>query len=112
MLKNLPVMPTPTLDLIVDEEGFSAECSVEQPLDAASIPAFEKAVGELPRTVIAEGQREVRGRVFVDDGVLVVYVLVVGPGPHDQAAVDSAQALLLTLWEDVHRLADSSGVHA
>ncbi len=112
MLKNLPMMPASSLDLIVDEEGFSAECSVEQPLAGASISAFEKAIGELPRTVIAEGQREVRGRVFVDDGVLVVYVLVVGPGPHDQEAADSAQALLVTLWEDVHRLADSDGVHA
>lgn len=112
MLKNLPMMPAPSLDLIVDEEGFSAECSVEQPLDAALVSAFETAITALPRTEITEGQREVRGRVFVDDDVLVVYVLVVGPGPHDQAAVDSAQALLVRLWEDVHRLADSDGAHA
>ena len=104
----LPPLPEPTLDVVEDPEGFSAELSVERELSLEEIDAFEQAAASLPPVVLAESGRQFRGMATIDDDVLWVYVHATGPGPCDERALARARDLARNLWSSIHSAAAST----
>lgn len=105
MATELSTPPRPVCDVIQDEAGYSAELSVEWPLQVNEVAAFEDAASGLPPTVSAREGQVIRGLVSVDDETLFVYVHATGPGRYDAAAAAAAQQVLDGLWRLVQEQA-------
>ena len=97
--------PRPVCDVVQDEAGYSAELSVEWPLEVNEVAAFEDAASGLPPTVSSRDGQVIRGLVSVDDETLFVYVHATGPGRYDTAAAASAEQVLDGLWRLVQEQA-------
>jgi hypothetical protein len=108
VLTEVPAMPVPVLEVAQDDEGYSAEVSVERDLAVNEYQAFSDACLRLAPAVTIDGEQEVRGLVSVDEDTLWVYVHDVGPGLYgpDRERVD--RDLLEVLWRAIHEAAAAS----
>jgi len=106
MNEVLPLAGERTWDVVSDDEGFSAEGSLERVLDLGELEAFETAAAEMPPVVRTVGAVKIRGMATVDDDTLWVYVHAVGPGPFDDDASRAAEGVLTYLWRAIHTAAE------
>jgi hypothetical protein len=105
VLIELPSLPQPDIDIAQDDDGYSAEVSVERSLSLDEVNAFSEACRRLAPAIAVDGEHELRGLVSVDDETLWVYVHEVGPGPYGAQRELAAHALLERLWRSVHEAA-------
>jgi hypothetical protein len=105
---SLPPLPDVPLDVVQDDEGFSAELSIDRELSFREMAVFEAAAVHLPRVFRTEGQRRFRGMATIDDETLWVYVHVTGPGRCDQSAADGVRDMAAGLWTSIHAAAAAS----
>jgi hypothetical protein len=108
MIEVLPLPPDPVVDVVQDDEGFSAELSVERPLPPGELAAFEDAIARLRPVVRVDGARRMRAIATVDDDALWISVHCVGPGRYDDRPGQEARALAADLWTAVHTAASAS----
>jgi hypothetical protein len=105
VLIELPSLPRPDIDIAQDDDGYSAEVSVERSLSLDEVNAFSEACRRLAPAIAVDGEHQFRGLVSVDDETLWVYVHEVGPGPYGAQRELAAHALLERLWRSVHEAA-------
>jgi hypothetical protein len=109
MVVDLPLLPSPESDVVQEEDGYSAEVSVERELTESEWAAFSDAVRGLAPVVRVAGAHEVRGLVSLDDDTLWVSVHDVGPGPYDADRQAEDRRLIEELWREVHAAAGARG---
>jgi hypothetical protein len=102
VLIELPAIPQPVLDVAQDDDGYSAELSVERDLSPHEYEAFSDACLRLLPVVKVDGAHEVRGLVSVDEDTLWVYVHELGPGRYGREQEKAARDLLEHLWLAIH----------
>jgi hypothetical protein len=102
VLRELPTMPRPELDVAQDDTGYSAEVTLERHLAISEFDAFTDACLHVPPIVRDEGEHRLRGLASVDEDALWLYVHAMGPGRFGPAQDAAARDLLADLWRVIH----------